>query len=272
MRELGAEPKRSLGQNFLISETAISRILLAARGTGLPPPPAIVEIGPGLGSLTEGLLALGPPLVLIELDQTFCVYWRGRLAERDGDRLFEADALRLDWATLALPEGALLVANLPYQISSSLAIERSVAPHGVTRMVLMFQREVGQRLLAKPSTPDYGLLTAVTQAFWDIRLVLEAGPRDFYPPPNVASRVLEFRAKSDPPPIDRARFLKFVKAAFAHRRKLMARNLAQGFLGGTKSEQMAVNLAEMGFSATTTRAEELSPEEFVLLFQALTTP
>ena len=265
-----AQPKRSLGQNFLVSETAIARILQAARGVG-EVPRAVVEVGPGLGSLTEELLQLPSKICLIELDRDFAALWRTRLEGRAGASVIEADALKLDWSTLGLDEGALLVSNLPYQISSSLVIERSIAPCGIARMILMFQKEVAQRLMARPKTPEYGLLTAVAQAFWDIRMVLEAGPRDFYPPPKVASRVLEFRAKPPAAVTDRALFLRFVKAAFAHRRKLMSRNLSQGYFGGRAESPAAIAaaMADLGFNATQTRAEELSAEQFQLLHQAL---
>lgn len=281
LQAMGANPKRSLGQNFLVSESTIARILQAA----LAPPPkpaAIVEVGPGLGSLTDGLLAFEGELILIELDRLFAEHWRKALAMREANgggkgRVIEADALALDWGELAAPEGALLVSNLPYQISSSLVIERSVAPCGVSRMVLMFQKEVAQRLTAAEKSAEYGLLTAVARAFWDVRTVLEAGPRDFYPAPNVASRVVEFRAIAEPGVAlaDRPRFLALVKAAFAHRRKLMARNLAHApstaWAGGSSPgpERIADALTTLGLDASRTRAEELSPRAFVALFQAL---
>jgi 16S rRNA (adenine1518-N6/adenine1519-N6)-dimethyltransferase len=286
--EMGASPKRALGQNFLVSEGAIERILRAAKGAGGPPPAAIIEVGPGLGSLTDAILEWGISVVLIELDRAFAEYWRSRQpsAPEPGASsaiaakpysVIEADALALDWSSLQLPEGSLLLSNLPYQISSSLVIERSLAPCGISRMVLMFQKEVAQRLVARAKTPEYGLLTVIAQAFWDVRSLFEAGPRDFYPPPSVASRVVEFR-RSEPidrrgrpcPGIDRAAFLRFVKSAFSHRRKLMARNLASGFFAGDPggAGRVAQGLAELGLSAAQARAEELDPAAFVSLFQA----
>lgn len=227
----------------------------------------VVEVGPGLGSLTDGLMEWAPELVLIELDRDFAEHWRVRAAAAPVGkmRVTEADALALDWSTLNLVSGTLLVSNLPYQISSSLVIERSVWPCGVARMILMFQKEVAQRLVARSRTAEYGLLTAIAQTFWDVRTVLEAGPRDFHPPPRVASRVIEFRARPTGPDtgFDRAKYLTFVKAAFSHRRKLMANNLSQW-------QGIDLRMREQGLDPGRTRAEELTPDAFVALFLAVT--
>jgi 16S rRNA (adenine1518-N6/adenine1519-N6)-dimethyltransferase len=217
LKAMGAEPKRSLGQNFLVSSHVIDKIVTAVQAGD---PVALVEVGPGLGALTEGLSQLNKPLLLLELDRRFAGHWRSR-----GFKVIEGDALALDWGTLGLVPGTTLVSNLPYQISSSLVIERSIAPYGVSRMILMFQKEVAQRLMARARTKDYGLLSVIAQTFWDIRLLLEAGPSDFYPPPNVASRVLVFSEARPEGMKDPGEFLRFCKAAFAQRRKLMVKNL-----------------------------------------------
>lgn len=263
LRELGADPKRSLGQNFLVAEHVIDKIVTAAK---LTPSHAILEIGPGLGALTEGLLGLGRPFRAIELDTRFAKMWRDR-----GVEVTEADALALDWSSLGLHPGTLLVSNLPYQISSSLVIERSIDPAGVTRMILMFQKEVAQRLVAKSGTKEYGLLTVIAQSFWSVRLLLEAGPGDFYPPPNVASRVLLFQREEPANLKAPERFLAFVKAGFAHRRKLLARNLVDGWFGGEKSKLADIEaaLAEIG-KGPQARAEELDPAQFQRLYSRLT--
>jgi 16S rRNA (adenine1518-N6/adenine1519-N6)-dimethyltransferase len=286
LRELGAEPKRSLGQNFLISDHVVNRILAAAESA---PFTDLVEVGPGLGAITEDLLGVaarsGASLTLLELDTKFAAYWRER-----GVRVMECDALQADWTSLGLRENSLFVSNLPYQISSSIVIERSLEPAGITRMILMFQKEVAQRLAAKKSSKDYGLLTVIAQTFWDISTVCDASPGDFYPPPNVASRVLQFRRKPDPfaanagPDADfgpgqnvaagtkptAAGFLKFAKAGFAHRRKLLSRNLMGEYYGGRKEllPELEKAFAEQGLLATA-RAEELDPKTFVELYRRL---
>ncbi len=259
LRELGAEPKRSLGQNFLISERAVTQIVGAAQRWN---PKNLIEIGPGLGSLTESLIELAVPFQVIELDKTFSEYWRSR-----GVKLTEADALQVDWRTLNLEAGTLLVSNLPYQISSSLVIERSMEPAGVAQMILMFQKEVAQRLLAKKSTDAYGLLTVIAQTFWTMANLIEVSPREFYPAPNVVSRVVTFEWANRVLPAGGSPqdFLKLVKAAFAHRRKLMMKNLVSGW-GGLDQEAWAKVFVTTGLLPTA-RAEELDPPTFLRLYE-----
>jgi 16S rRNA (adenine1518-N6/adenine1519-N6)-dimethyltransferase len=272
LQELGAEPKRSLGQNFLISDMVVDRILFAVKHDTFS---ELVEVGPGLGALTEDLIKLGKPMKLIELDRLFADYWRTRAAASVTPmQLIEGDALQISWGTLGIQPGALFVANLPYQISSSIVIERSLDPAGIVRMILMFQKEVAQRLMARASTKEYGLLTVIGQTFWDISTVCDAGPRDFFPPPNVASRVLLFRRRVTPElqtPEEAQGFLRFAKAAFSHRRKLLLRNLQGGFFNGDKdSGSLLEGIFVRAGLLNTARAEELDPNAFVRLYQAVT--
>ena len=271
LQELGADgPKRSLGQNFLISDQVIEKILKVVQSA---PAASLVEVGPGLGALTDDLIALNQPLILIELDRRFAEAWRGRGLPQT--TVIEGDALKLDWRAFGIPENSLFVSNLPYQISSSLVIERSLEPAGINRMILMFQKEVAQRIAAGAASKEYGLLTVIAQAFWETSTVCEAGPRDFFPSPNVASRVLHFKKREaqwlNTPGVTRGHFLSFAKAAFSHRRKLLTRNLLGGFFSGPKDvlpllEQI---FASQGLLATA-RAEELDPEAFIRLYLAVT--
>lgn len=260
LRELGAEPKRSLGQNFLISERAVSQIIGAAERNKTAS--HLIEVGPGLGSLTESLIELGVPFEVIELDKAFSEYWRGR-----GLKVTEADALKLDWKTLNLPAGTLLVSNLPYQISSSLVIERSLESAGISHMILMFQKEVAQRLMAKARTDDYGLLTVIAQTFWKMGNLIEVAPREFYPAPNIASRVVMFEwlGRKLPEGGNADEFLRLVKTAFSHRRKLMLKNLS-GSWGGLQSESWTQIFEKTGIGAQA-RAEELDPPTFLRLYE-----
>ncbi|MBK7893280.1 MAG: ribosomal RNA small subunit methyltransferase A [Bdellovibrionales bacterium] len=263
LKELQTGPKRSLGQNFLIADGVIERILERA---GRPGFSELLEIGPGLGALTEGLIEIsakfaGSRLRVIELDRAFADDWRSR-----GVEVIEGDALQIDWAALALKPGARLVSNLPYQISSSLVIDRSVWPTGVASMVLMFQKEVARRVTAQARSEDYGLLSVIAQIGWTVNVVSEAGPGDFYPPPRVASRVLGFERRADAPDeVEFAAFLKFAKAAYSHRRKLMVKNLEP--LVGNR-ERLESLLVEHGHSIQA-RVEELSPEKLLAYFRSV---
>lgn len=258
LQELGILAKKSLGQNFLVSDLVIERIINQVKQFQ---PEVLIEVGPGPGALTYFLQQMNVPLTLIELDRVIAAYWRER-----GVPVIEEDALRLDWSQFYSDKKVVFVSNLPYQISSSIVIDRSLEDRGVEHMVLMFQKEVAQRIRAPAKSEHYGLLSVIAQTFWKTEMVTEAGPRDFSPPPRVASRVLCFtRLQSDVK--NREAFLKFVKAGFAQRRKLLKSNLS-GLLNQKKltEEQLIGWLAEMGFKETA-RAEELRPAQFVRLYK-----
>lgn len=255
--QLGIEAKKSLGQNFLVSDVVINRIIDQVKEFA---PEQMVEVGPGPGALTDLLLEMNVPMQVIELDHQIAAYWRGK-----GLTVHEQDALQMDWSQFFSDKKLVFVSNLPYQISSSIVIERSMESHGVSHMVLMFQKEVAQRIKAPARDDHYGLLSVIAQTFWKIHIVSEAGPGDFAPPPKVASRVLGFtRITSDVK--NHKSFLTFVKMAFAQRRKLLKKNLA-GILGqrNVTQEQLIDWIKELGFPETA-RAEELSPAQFVKLY------
>ncbi len=258
MAELGIEPKRSLGQNFLVSDSVVEKILMAAQPKDFV---QTFEIGPGLGALTDLLAAQAQNIQLIELDRTFAEYWRTKEMQ-----VHEMDALKFSWSGLDWAEGPhLLVSNLPYQISSRLVVDLSVCEPSFSRMVLMFQKEVAQRLLAAPKSSDYGLLTVVAQAFWRPRLVVEAGAVDFMPKPNVASRVVCFDRR--PSPLrnsERRDFLSFVKMSFANRRKKLLPKLTS-----FQDKARLAELFEITGVSVDCRAETLSPQQFIDLYFAL---
>jgi 16S rRNA (adenine1518-N6/adenine1519-N6)-dimethyltransferase len=258
LEALGIMAKRSLGQNFLVSDTVINKIIEQVKAFA---PEAMIEVGPGPGALTDYLLEMKLPLQLIELDTTIAEYWRGK-----GLPVIEEDALRMDWKQFYGDKKLVFVSNLPYQISSSIVIERSLENVGVEHMVLMFQKEVAQRIRATASSEHYGFLSVIAQTFWKIHTVVDAGPRDFDPPPRVLSRVLGFtRIESEVK--NRKAFLTFVKVSYAQRRKLLKKNLS-GILNQRQitDEQVISWLEEMGFKATA-RAEELSPLQMVQLYK-----
>jgi 16S rRNA (adenine1518-N6/adenine1519-N6)-dimethyltransferase len=224
-------------------------------------PEVLIEVGPGPGALTYFLQQMNVPLTLIELDHVIAEYWRGK-----GLPVLEEDALRLDWNQFYSDKKTVFVSNLPYQISSSIVIERSLEDRGVEHMVLMFQKEVAQKIRGTVKSDHYGLLSVIAQTFWKMALVSEAGPGDFRPPPRVASRVLSFTRIASPVQ-KREKFLMFVKTAFAQRRKLLKSNLS-GLLKQKQltETQMVEWLVAMGFKETA-RAEELSPTQFVELYK-----
>jgi len=256
MSEFQIEPKKSLGQNFLISDHVINKILERVKKLEAD---SIIEVGPGLGALTMGLRELQKPTLLIELDSKFAQYWRTQ-----GMEVIEVDALQWDWSQLSLPRKRAFVSNLPYQISSSIVIDRTLDDQ-VDAMVLMFQKEVAQRLKAHTSAENYGMLSVYIQTFWHLETLLEASSGDFLPPPKVASRVLVF-SKIASSVENRAQYLKFIKASFIQPRKLLVSNLIQGT--GLSREKIMNGFEQLGLKDKI-RAQEISVKQFIALYHAL---
>lgn len=256
MSELQIFAKKSLGQNFLVADHVIQKIIEATADLNCE---RMIEIGPGCGALTDLLREQYKDLTLIELDRTLIEFWKSQ-----NMNVIAGDALQMDWA---FAKDHALVSNLPYQISSSLVIERSLDESPLLGMVLMFQKEVAQRIRAFCQTEHYGMLSVIAQEFWTIETVCDAGPRDFKPAPKVASRVLKFVPRSTNV-VDRAQYLHFVKACFQQRRRVLSTNL-NALPGKTYDLNRLGSWYELNKKSDKARAEELSPLELNSLFHFL---
>ncbi len=245
---MGIRPNKTLGQNFLVSQNVIDKIIQAAVHCEAK---EYIEVGPGPGALTDLLLENQLKPSLIEMDKKIAEYWQSQ-----GLNVIQGDALKQNWSELIQTDDCCFVSNLPYQISSSIVIDRSIGPKQVRNMILMFQKEVAQRIVAPEGGKDYGLLSVIAQSFWEIEKVTEAGPKDFFPPPKVASRVLKFTRKEND--VDGIKLLKLTKAAFAQRRKKLLKNLSSFSLD---QESLKNELKKWGY-AESVRAEQLKVEEF----------
>ena len=255
LAELEAGPKKSLGQNFLVSDQVIEKIIKKATGFDCQ----LIEIGPGLGALTERLIEIHrAPFALIELDRQFVKKWSDR-----GMSVIAGDALQIDWNQFSPLSEKVLLSNLPYQIAASLVIERSLDPQPFRGMVLMFQKEVAQKIKARHGDENYGMLSVIAQEYWDIEMVLEASSKDFFPPPKVASRVLSFSSRKSEME-NRPSFLKFVKSCFSQPRKLMVSNLSHQL---NLDKLVLSDLLESQKINTKARAEELTPTQFRDLYK-----
>lgn len=257
LQEISTSPKKFLGQNFLINEGAIQRIL---ENIKVEKNTRLIEIGPGLGAITDELLDKDFKPILIELDRDFARYWRGR-----GQNVIEKDALKLDWSELLLGHNSTLVSNLPYQISASLVLELSTLNHTFEDMVLMFQKEVAQRITAKKRTKNYGILSVIAQSHWQIKKIMDLSPRSFYPSPKVFSRILSFKKKESD--LNSKQFLTFVKKCFSQRRKMLTHNLLSYDRISCKQDvHKALETVQLDLKC---RAEELSVNELALLFKEI---
>ena len=249
-------PRRRFGQNFLADRGAVARIVAALDPARAE---AVVEIGPGRGALTAALLERIDRLVAVEIDRDLA---RDLAARYPGDRLtvVEGDVLEVPLASLA-PRAA-IVGNLPYNISKPFAMKMVREREAVSRALLMFQREVADRLTARPGTSAYGPLTVLAGESFRIERVFHLPPGAFHPRPKVESTVTRWiprEGASRPEPDPLAAVL---RASFAHRRQTLLKNL-RGALAGGEDEARA--LLERAGLDPRLRAEAIPPEGFVAL-------
>jgi 16S rRNA (adenine1518-N6/adenine1519-N6)-dimethyltransferase len=253
---------KSLGQNFLHDQNQLQRIVAGAELTQAD---QVLEIGPGLGPLTELLLEKAGKVLAIEMDARLVEFLKDKF-QRSNLELRHGDALRIlreerrDWSAWKL------VANLPYSVASPILVELAQSPQRPERMVVTLQREVACRLLAQPDDADYGLLTLLVQLDYEKRGSFKIPADCFFPPPRVESTcvVLTRRPQSLLPEEDRAAFVKIVKRAFSQRRKMMLKLLKQDW----PRDRLEAVLVKMGISLQE-RAEKLSLLQFVQLTREL---
>ena len=263
MREFGVRPKRELGQNFLIDSNILGVI---GRAAELGPGDVVLEIGGGLGVLSEHLAPLVAHVHVVELDRGLEPALRDAVDPFANVTLHFADAMRLDLRALD-PPPTKVVANLPYGIAAGAILRTIEELDGVTRWVGMVQKEVGERFAAHSGSGAYGVPSVLAQLSCDVRVLRGVSRSVFAPVPNVDSVLVGLR-RTGPAPEPALREL--VGAAFAHRRKALAGSLglAPGAPDGIR-ERARVALVELG-SSDDVRAERLSPEDFRALHAKLT--
>jgi 16S rRNA (adenine1518-N6/adenine1519-N6)-dimethyltransferase len=262
LRAFGVRPKRDLGQNFLVDSNILGVIERAAE---LTPADVVLEIGGGLGVLSEHLAPRCAHVHVVEVDRALVPALEDALAPHPNTSLHLADAMALDLRALD-PAPTKVVANLPYGIAAGAILRTIEELPGVTRWVAMVQREVGERLAAAAGSAAYGVPSVLAQLACDVRVHRAIARTVFHPVPNVDSVlvVLERRAPAPPPEL-RA----FVQAAFAHRRKALPRSLALSRRFGPELRKRArETLVALGHPADA-RAERLAPEELRALWEAL---
>jgi 16S rRNA (adenine1518-N6/adenine1519-N6)-dimethyltransferase len=266
LRAAGVIPSKRRGQNFLVQGAVADRIVAMAE---LRPGDEVVEIGPGLGVLSERILA-APVLMLhlVELDRELAARLRGRLA--GSFELIEADFLKIDLGRIARHPPIKVIGNLPFNVAA--AIARKLTEHRdlIARMVLMFQREVGERLRAGPGEASYAALSALTALDWEIPRHFRVEAGSFHPRPNVDAEVLCFVPRAVPlySPTPRSQVRAVIRAGFAVRRKNLRNALGAGL--GMRAQAVEAALAAAGIDPAQ-RAERLGAEDFVRLARAIET-
>lgn len=257
--------KKSLGQNFLTDLTYIERIIDAAQ---LASNDTVIEIGPGRGALTEKLIESGANVVAIEFDHELAAELKNRSRTAANLTVVEADVLQIEFAKVIEDqrpkiEGqkSKLVANLPYNISTAI-LQRLFDVHDrFSMLVLMFQKEVVERITAPPGSSDRGYLTVLTELYFDTEKLFDVPPTAFRPAPKVWSSVVRLTPK-EIPQIDVAVFTSLVATGFVHKRKTIANNLNAVF----PNAKPALAHSEID---PIRRAETLTLEEWLRLSDAI---
>ena len=271
-------PKRKpkLGQHFLLDEGAAQRIVEAL---GDVSERTVIEIGPGRGVLTDVLARRARRVIGIELDRVLAAQLRMRYATWGNVEILESDFVTAEFPSMVgrrpgplhdlrptQPETVDVVGNLPYYITSDIVLRILALHHNIERAVIMVQREVADRLAAKPGTRDYGLLSATAQLFARVEKLFTVPPDAFSPPPQVyssvvrltmAPRIAELQVEEEP-------FIAFLKLAFAQKRKTLANNLRAQY----NAEAIRRALKDAGVRADV-RAEAMSLEKTAAVFRAL---
>lgn len=227
LAEHGLSPRRAFGQNFVADPNTVRRIArLANVGLG----DLVIEIGPGLGSLTLALADTGAEVVAVEIDRGLVPILRDVVATAENVTVIEGDAMSLDWETLIpIERTATVVANLPYNIATPLIADLLDDIPRITRIVVMVQKEVAQRLAATPGTSEYGAVS-VKVAYWaTARLLGDVPPSVFIPRPKVNSSIIEITRRPQPAgskDLAPRELFSVVRKAFGQRRKMLRRSLA----------------------------------------------
>jgi 16S rRNA (adenine1518-N6/adenine1519-N6)-dimethyltransferase len=250
-------PRKRFGQHFLVDDGIIDAI---AEAIDPQPGEALIEIGPGLGALTEPLLQRGAKMTVIELDRDLAARWR-----RDGRvEVIEADVLKVDFKELAQAQGSALrvVGNLPYNISTPILFHLLPLAACIRDQHFMLQKEVVARMVGAPGRKDYGRLSVMLQWRYAMEWVLDVPPESFDPPPRVDSAVIRMTPHASPAVLDERLLSELVTVAFSQRRKLLRHTLGRWL--EARHADVEVDLQR--------RAEEVPVAEFLALAQRLSVP
>lgn len=255
-----SRPKKRFGQNFLTDPGYASRIVELA---SLSPDDTVIEIGPGRGAITKLLAETGCRVIALEVDRDLLDNLRESFSGNDKVEVIETDALKFDFATLDVKGKIKVVANLPYNVATPILFHLFENRKLIERMVLMFQLEVGKRIVAKPGGKDYGALSIFPQLYSDVSIAFKLPPGAFFPPPKIFSAVLSFELLVKPRYAvkDLNSLEKLVKTAFSQRRKKLSNSVKNLLPKGADIDAL---FTRAGIDASK-RPEELTVEEFCRL-------
>ncbi|MBR0402621.1 MAG: 16S rRNA (adenine(1518)-N(6)/adenine(1519)-N(6))-dimethyltransferase RsmA [Lachnospiraceae bacterium] len=263
--------KKGFGQNFLINAAVLESIV---EGAGVTKDDALLEIGPGIGTLTMYLARAAGSVTAVEIDKRLIPILRDTLMGADNVRVIQNDILKLDIAALAEEMNGgrpfKVVANLPYYITTPIIMELLEGGAPIESITVMVQQEVADRMQAAPGTKDYGALTLAVQYYTTAHVITEVPPESFIPPPKVTSAVIRLDRHAEPPVAVRDPKLMFrlIRAAFNQRRKTLVNALANAPDTGLDKAEAARILEAAGLDPKV-RGEKLGLAEFAALADAI---
>lgn len=270
MQANGVNFSKSLGQNFLIDSNIVNNI---ADGADIGENDGVLEIGPGIGSLTEALLNRAKKVVSIEIDKTLWPILEAHFGTAPHFKLIKGDVLDLDLKALIAEEfseceNVKVVANLPYYITTPIIMKFLEDQIPISDLVVMIQKEVAERMSAGKDNKVYGSLSVAVQFYAQPKMLFKVPKTVFMPQPNVDSAVIRLQIRKEPPVLldNHEMFFKTLKAAFAQRRKTLQNTVTSNL---PIDKQSFAALCEANGISPTTRAENLSIEEFGRLSNAL---
>jgi|SRR5690625_3658561 len=263
--------KKSLGQNFIIDTNILKRMISAAQ---IDHTCGVIEIGPGIGSLTEQLALVANKVIAFEIDQRLLPVLQTTLAPYENIHIIHEDFLQVDLKQhieeAFEPNLSLhIVANLPYYITTSILMNVLQQKTSIKCITVMLQKEVAERMVAKPNTKEYGSLSIAVQYYTKAKVVMDVPKTVFIPQPNVTSSVLQLTIRKQPyvNVVDEELFFSIVQASFAHRRKTLRNNLVSHFKSLYSPDYIQAILKVANISGTR-RGESLTIEEFATLTNA----
>ncbi|MBB1094684.1 16S rRNA (adenine(1518)-N(6)/adenine(1519)-N(6))-dimethyltransferase RsmA [Limosilactobacillus agrestis] len=275
MEKYGIRTKKSFGQNFLTDLNVLKNIVEAAEITAND---NVIEIGPGIGALTEQLAQAAGEVLALEIDQDLIPVLKEVLSPYDNVKVINQDVLQANLPALIKQEfkdpsrPIKVVANLPYYITSPILMNLLASPVEWATICVMMQKEVAQRLTAKPGTKQYGALTLAIEYQMRAKIAFDVSRKVFVPAPNVDSAIVVLTPRTEPLPVqpfDKQKLFGFIRGCFAHRRKSLWNNL-QSVIGKDPAvkEKITTVLTQLGISPQI-RPEKLTLEQFVELANAL---
>ena len=275
MEKYGIRTKKSFGQNFLTDLNVLKNIVEAADITAND---NVIEIGPGIGALTEQLAQAAGEVLALEIDQDLIPVLKEVLSPYDNVKLINQDVLQANLPELIKKEfkdpsrPIKVVANLPYYITSPILMNLLASPVEWATICVMMQKEVAQRLTAKPGTKQYGALTLAIEYQMQAKIAFDVSRKVFVPAPNVDSAIVVLTPRTNPLPVqpfDKQKLFGFIRGCFAHRRKSLWNNL-QSVIGKDPvvKEKMTAVLTQLDISPQI-RPEKLTLEQFIELANAL---